>query len=232
MRKWRRISLISFVLFTIYFSSVAFGMSPMLNTFEETEAEFVKMEIEGSAKIKTEENLKDIVTKLYDGSELGGSYNISLNENEAILIHKDNNKEVKIRAKVAENDKIIYISFLLSHYSQDENIINIRRTVSKSFAQYSVKPSFSSLIVGKYDKEMNMEEMNERADKVFKASGARYIDGIADGKLLSVYGYVPGIQDKVKTMNSYVNLNMAMRYSRADSCTYIWIGSPIIVDEY
>jgi hypothetical protein len=232
MRKWKSISLIGFIFFTIFFTKVAFGMSPMFNTFMETEAEFVKMEVEGSAQIITDESLIEIVTKLYNESELGGAYTINSSDNTAELRYQDNQKNVKVSAMISETDKKVYISFLLSHYSQDENINNIRRTVSKSFSNYSVKPSFSSLIAGKYDKEMTMEEMKNKASKVFKASGAKFVDGITEDKLLSLYGYVPGIQDKVKVVDKYVNLNIAMRYSKTNGCTYIWIGSPIIIDEY
>lgn len=232
MRKWRTIALVVFIFFAMCFSKVALGMSLMGNIFKETEAEFLKMEVEGSARIKSDESLEDIVTKLYKGSGVNEPYTITSNDYAAELMHQDTDKNIKISAKISETDKIVYISFFLSHYNQDENINNIRRTVFKSFSQYNVKPSFSSLIIGKYDDEFTAGEMKSRVNKVFKASGAHFVNGIADGKLLSLYGYVPGIQDSVKVMDRDVNLNIAMRYSKTDGCTYIWIGNPIIIDEY
>lgn len=233
MKKWSAFAVLIFIILVLYlFTNRAYGMSQLISCFEESGADFVKMDIEGYGKINTEDNLNDVVVKMFKSSSLKGEYSIIRNEDATLLTLNSKDFEVTIKAKKIPDENLIYASFLYSHNDNNENINNIRRTISKAFKAYNAKPSFSSLIYGKYNSELSVEQMKEVGKEIFFKSGARLIDGVDDGKMVSIYGYLPNLKDKVKTMNDYVNLNIGLRYSKANSYTYILIGSPIITAEY
>jgi hypothetical protein len=204
----------------------------MINCFNQSGAKLVKFDIEASSKVKTDDSLEEVVTKLFNGSGYKGIYTVNSGNEFTELKYFNEKSSIRIKAKKIYDDNTTYISFLLSQTDENKNIINMRRTISDAFWLYKNKPSFSSLIQGKYDGKLSISEMKNISTKVFKDSGASFVKGIDDGKMMSMYGFVPGFQDIVETFDKRVNLNIAMRYSKADGCTYIWIGSPIILEEY
>ncbi|WP_443110742.1 YwmB family TATA-box binding protein [Caloramator sp. mosi_1] len=64
-----------------------------------------------------------------------------------------------------------------------------------------------------------------------KRKGAIFVNGIENENLVSVSAFAnAGGEEKCE--DKYVNLNIALRYSDLNKCTYIWIGSPLIYEEY
>jgi hypothetical protein len=233
MKKLLGIILVSFLGLYVYTSSSGIGgLLTVRNCFSKTGADFMRMDIEGSSKIKTTENCRDAAANIYKSSGLNGKYTVTEDENGALLKCDNENGHVEIKTRKISGENLIYASFTLSQYNDNMNITNIRRTISKGFSNYGSKPSFSSLIEGKYNESLSIAQMKEKASSVFLSSGASFVDGVDYENMVSISGYIPGIKDKISYMNKLVNLNIALRYSRTDGCTYIWIGSPIILLEY
>ncbi len=206
--------------------------SVLKSIFNKTGAEFIKMDIEGKGNIKTVDTCKTAAEKLFNASGFIGKYEIDESFDSTTLKHNNEKVNVVIKTKKLQSKNLIYASVILSQYNDDVNITNIRRSISKAFSIYNVKPSFSSLIQGKYDGVLSILQMKERAAKIFSSNSASFVEGVDDGKMVSVSGYVSSIREKIRYMGKLVNLNTALRYSKADGCTYIWLGSPIILLEY
>lgn len=209
-----------------------YDSSILKSCFDITGAEFIRMDIEGTGKVLTDDTCTIAAEKLFKASGLTGKYEINEDLNTAILTLNNKDIHAVIKTKKIRSEKSAYVSVILSQYNGDMNITNIRRTISKAFSIYNVKPSFSSLIQGKYNEMLTIQQMKEKVSGVLRAKSASFVEGVDGGNMVSVSGYINGLGDKISYMGKMVNLNMALRYSRTDGCTYIWVGSPIILLEY
>lgn len=233
MKKILGIILFLYVMVCVYAStSGASGLLTVKSCFSRTGADFVRMDIEGTSKINTEESCRETAENIFRSSGLGGDFTVAEDMNGVLLKCDTKNGHVEIKTRKISGENLIYASFTLSQYNDNMNITNIRRTISKGFSCYGSKPSFSSLIQGKYDEYLSAAQMKEKASNIFLSSGASFVDGVDYENMVSISGYIPGIKDRISYMNKLVNLNIALRYSRTYGCTYIWVGSPIILLEY
>lgn len=222
-----------FLIFCVYLTGRGLNDSFILkNCFDLSGAEFMRMDIEGSGKIQTEDIPYKAASKLLNASGMGGAYEITEENGLTVLRIKNGRNQVVIKTRKMQGENLVYASVMYSQYSDNVNITNIRRSISKAFRIYNIKPSFSSLIQGKYNEALTIPQMKARAASVFSSGNARFVEGVDDGNMVSVSGYIAGLKDVTKCMGKMVNLNTALRYSRVDGCTYIWVGSPIILLEY
>lgn len=209
-----------------------YDSSLLKSCFEKTGAEFIRMDVEGGGKIETDDICKTAAEKLFDGLELTGEYEIEEKSDSATLKIDNGEMHVVVKTQKMQSKNLIYASVILSQYNDDVNITNIRRSISNAFSIYNVKPSFSSLIQGKYNGALTISQMKKKAGRMFSSSKASFVEEVDDGNMVSVSGYISGIEDRISYMGKWVNINTALRYSRTDGCTYIWVGSPIILLEY
>lgn len=231
MKKWGIIMLI-FMFAFIDFNNKVYGVSPVENCFKSAGAQIVYSYAEGKAVIKTDDKPFDVVKKIFTLSGQKGEYSIRQNENIAELVSDNGIINIKISAAQVDDKKAVYVCFTLSQQGSIMNINNIRRTIYYVFSIYGKKPSFCSLILGKYKGIMTSEKMKEIALKILKTNNADFINEIEDRNLVSFCGYIPDINEKADAAGTPVNINIALRNSRKEGCTYIWIGSPVINAEY
>lgn len=233
MKKWSKYIVITLimVLVVLSISKSTDGKESIMSCFKKSQAEFIRMDIEGSAEFFSDEDVETILKTMLKSSEIKGDYKV-FTDDMTHLVLKNNNFEVHIKGRQLQDKKAVYVSFMLSHNSTFENINNIWRTISEAFAVYNVEPSFSTLIQGKYNKKFSITQMKKIGEKVFFENGAEVIGKIDDGKVVSLYGYMPGLGNNIDVSRKKVNLNVALRYSEVNCCTYIWIGNPIITLEY
>lgn len=128
----------------------------------------------------------------------------------------------------------IYAYVEYSQHNTIMNINNMRSVIEDAFQIYDADVSCSVLIQGKYDKKLTTEEMKQKAESLIKASNASYVDGMASGSLISVCAFSKSLPSQEARIDNgkRINLNIALRTSESNSCTYIWIGYPIITIEY
>lgn len=234
VKSWAKLFIfISILYITIYpLNMIAFGMSDITEIFSKSQAQFVRMDITGQSKFKDNSGAESAALNLFKSSGIGGKYTITKGKEIVELKAKANDMDICIRTRKSSDENLVYASFLISQYSDTRNINNIRRTVLNAFKFYAVMPSFSSLIQGKYDGRLTISDMKKKASDIFSKSGAEFINGISDERLVSIYGLMPGMSDSVKVEGRDVNLNVALRYSSVSGCTYIWIANPVIAVEY
>lgn len=233
MKKIGGIFTFCLILSILYPGEVLSEKPDMISLLEASGAQFAKIEIEGSAKFYTEDNLKDIGSNLLKGAGYDDFKIIESSDNMVIINSSSKNGDGCVLCKKLGGENLIYASLTLSHYDYEKNINNtIRRTISNAFWIYNSKPSFSSLILGKYNFMMDKKEKRKAAKRVFSACRGKVYEGIDDDNILSLTGYSPYFYDCISYMGRKINLNTALRYSKSDSCTYIWIASPLILREY
>lgn len=209
-----------------------YNPSVLKSYFDETGAEFIRMDIEGTGIIRTGDTPIAAAEKLFVASGITGDYQIDEESNSATLNLNNEKVQMVIKTRKMKSENLTYASVIYSQYNDDVNITNIRRSISNAFWIYNVKPSFSSLIQGKYNGALTIPQMKAKAAGIFLTKSSSFVEGVDDGNMVSVSGYISGLNDKISYMGKLVNLNAALRYSKTDGCTYIWVGSPIILLEY
>lgn len=224
----------TFLILMLFFPKIKCGEKPQISScLTSSGADFVKMEVEGSAKINTEDSIERVAERLINAVGFKRDYKMQYSNGAVILNASNNTASVQVLCRNLKDENLIYASLTLSHYKDNKNINNnIRRTISNAFLMYNAETSFSSLIQGRYNKNMDRKERGQAAAKIFSYFDGKVDSGIEDGNLTSMSGYTPCIKDSIKYINKKVNLNIALRYSVSEGCTYIWIGSPLILREY
>ena len=216
------------IAFSIAYISNSNGLIKLSYYLKNTGAKIERINIEGYGKFYSNENLNTIALKIYRSSQIQGKYNIYQGDMETTIY--SNNITIKVKKISKEN--LNYASFLLSQHTSYKNIDNIRNSIYKGFSIYRVKPTFSFLIEGEYPGKMEVSEMKDRASRILSYMGASDIKGINDRNLVSFSGFTPMIREKLKVIDYYINLNIALRNDKKNCNTHIWIGSPIIASEY
>ncbi|SKA75801.1 TATA-box binding [Caloramator quimbayensis] len=232
MKKWGILFLILISIIFLNYNNDVYGISPIEKTFKLTGAEFMVLNVEGKGIIKTSDKPFEIVKKIFDFTKESKEYTIKQEKDFAELSYLKEDYDIKIIARKIEDENKVYVCFELSQYEGIMNINNIRRTINSAFSIYEIKPSFCTFIQGKYNENMTNEKMKEKALKAIVESGSRLIDNIEDRSLVSFYGYNPYLKDRVLVNSEPININVALRYSATEGCTYIWIGNPVINAEY
>lgn len=233
MRKIGGIAVICIMSMLLYPREVQSEKPDIISLFEASGSQFVKVEVEGSAKFYTKDTLKQIGINLLQGSGYDDFKEVEAANDMVIIKSSSRDGDACVLCKKLDSENLIYASLTLSHYDYEKNINNtIRRTISKAFWIYNSKPSFSSLVQGKYDYIMDNKEKRKAAQRVFSSCKGKVYEGIDDENIISLTGYSPYFYDSISYMGRKINLNTALRYSKSDSCTYIWIASPLILREY
>lgn len=87
-------------------------------------------------------------------------------------------------------------------------------------------------VSGYYDGLVEGKELKTRIDSLLKTVGAKEVEGIHTDQLVSITGYAPNIQEHISYCGKKANINIAARFNSYENKTYIWIGTPLIVEEY
>lgn len=219
------------LMYAFLFSASMYSNS-LANCFEKSGAEIEYVEVEGHSFISTDKTTDIIALNFIKEYGFNGKYEIDKSSGYTGISFKDEKVKGNITVKRIPGKNIVYVSLRLSPYKDIRNINNIRGIIADIFKDFNIKPSFSSLIVGKYDGNVEDKEKVRIASDIILKNGGLMFNSIDNEDLFSCSGFLPGIKDKTRSGNRLININIALRYSTSDDCTYIWIGSPTITSEY
>lgn len=228
MKKFFYFSLITIIGFIVFWFMQIFIYKQIVNACQEVGAEELNIQIEASGYFKLTDNY-ELSKQLIKGFDIT-SYDYIQTDDELILIASI--KDGNITIKVKDIDDKTYTSIIVSQNAHTMNINNIKQTIFKNFLQKRAYPKFSILVQGKFEGKMTSQEMKQVALNIINNKKAIFVDGIEDDNLISVSAFLPTLEERKKCDNSFVNLNIALRYSSINNCTYIWVGSPLIFVEY
>lgn len=231
----KKIALILLVSGLAFFTRQTSDLNNLNTCFKNSGAELIEESVCCWAEINTDDSPEKAAENIFNSLHIqnaeergwkDGMYYIASNNDDGIFI------KVKTRQMNPRGNLYAYAEY--SQHNSIMNINNMRGILEDTFRIYDADVSYSVLIQGKYDKKLTIEEMNRKAESLIKASSASYVDGMASGSLISVCAFskrLP-IQETRIDGGEKINLNIALRTSETNSCTYIWIGYPIITVEY
>lgn len=230
----KKVALIILVSGLAFFTRQPCDLNNLNTCFKNSGAELIEESVYCWAEIATDDSPEKVAENIFNSmnlqnaSEKGrmdGMYYIAVNKDGLLA---------KVKTRQMNLQKSVYAYVEYSQHNAIMNINNMRSVIEDAFLIYDADVSCSVLIQGKYDEKMTIEEMNKKAESLIKASNASYVDGVAYGSLISVCAFsrqLP-IREAKNDEGEKINFNIALRASEANSCTYIWIGYPIITVEY
>lgn len=230
----KRIVLVILVSGLAFFTRQTNNMNNINEYFKKSGAQFIKESISGWAEINTDDTPQLAAEKIFDSLSLQNHANCEWRNGMYHITASSDGMEVVIKTMHMDSEGSIYMYVEYSQHDIMLNINNMRRSLEDAFRIYDAEGSYSVLIQGQYNKKLTPEEMNRKTESIVKASSASYVDGMADGSLISVCAFsklLPSWEARVVD-GKKINLNIALRASETNSCTYIWIGYPIITIEY
>jgi len=230
----KKIALIILVSGLAFFTRQTYDLNNLNACFNKSGAELIEESVCCWAEIATDDSPEKTAENIFNSlnpqsaAEKGwkdGMYYISANNNGVLA---------KVKTTPMNSGESIYTYVEYSQHNGIMNINNMRRGIENAFRIYDADVSCSVLIQGKYDKKLTIDEMNKKAESLIKASSASYVDGMASGSLISVCAFSRLLPSQEARLDNgkKINLNIALRTSETNSCTYIWIGYPIITIEY
>ncbi|MCT4566265.1 MAG: YwmB family TATA-box binding protein [Maledivibacter sp.] len=167
-------------------------------------------------------------------------------------------KEISIKKKIEENSYGISVKGILcggvyatiilrSSKLENPNESTIVIDIIETKGQYALeklcdkirdvllsygKVNLNVNIVGYYNGFVDNKELKIIIDRLFEAVGAEGVEGIDEDNLISITGYTPNIKEHISYCGKKANINIATRLNSYENKTYIWIGTPLIVEEY
>lgn len=228
MKKFFYFSLVVIAGFLVFWFMQIFIYKQIVNACLEVGAEALNIQIEASGYFSLTDNYQ-LSKQLLNGFDI---FNYDYTQLEDELILNAAIKDGNITIKVKDIDDKTYASIIVSQNAHTMNINNIKQTIFKNFLLKRAYPKFSILVQGKFEGKMTSEQMKQVALNIINNKKAIFVDGIEDDNLVSVSAFLPTLEERKKCNNSFVNLNIALRYSSINNCTYIWVGSPLIFVEY
>lgn len=167
---------------------------------------------------------KDISAKTINNEELEG---VEINGTSGGSL------SIAISAAVGkEDDNNSYITLSIVDKDGIQDIDVLKKKVSSILGKYGISASVNSCLTGNYPGRLSNDRLNEICVDIFKASGARKVEGINESNLISVSAYAPSIGEAVEVNGRKINLNLAIRYNSYEDKTYIWLATPVIITEY
>lgn len=230
----KKIALIILVSGLAFFTRQTNDLNNLNTCFKNSGAQLIEESVCCWAEIKTDVSPEKAAEDIFNSLHLQKVEEKGWKDGMYYIASNDDGLFTKVKTRQMNLRGNIYACVEYSQHNSIMNINNMRGIIKDAFRIYNADVSYSVLIQGKYDKKLTTEEMNHKAESLLKASSASYVDGMASGSLISVCAFsklLPSQETRIDG-GEKVNLNIALRASETNSCTYIWIGYPIITVEY
>ncbi|MCI8513357.1 MAG: hypothetical protein HFI93_01820 [Lachnospiraceae bacterium] len=98
--------------------------------------------------------------------------------------------------------------------------------------EYGMDTSVTLTLTGVYEGDLNREARNIVSDQLLGAMGAREQEAYKSEELYTVYAYTENWQEHTVINGKKVNINLAFSYDEEQNKTFVYLGSPLILDEY
>ena len=134
--------------------------------------------------------------------------------------------------KAGGNSEGSYVTISLVDTSRSPDLAEERAALEKTLNARGIRPKFNSCITGCFDGKTDNSALNAACARIFAVAGARKVEGIREGSLISVSAFSSAIRETVNDNGNKVNLNLAIRYNSYENKTYIWLATPVITTEY
>lgn len=215
---------------------------PLDVAFKASEATFFELKFQGWAEINNKYSTVEELNAYADMVEAALGVQSS---GERAIISEESFKSLKMSCAIQEG-VVSDITFQSLEGEQCETylIINIlskndpdnslvwRQQILTAFQEFDKTPEINTLYVGFIAGEIKNSKCNKIIKDIFKAVGGKIVEGVDEPNYISKTGFVPNLLESVKVADKEVNMQVGASYNDLDERTYLFIGAPLIMENY
>lgn len=222
--------------------------SSLLEAFVNTNSEVSSFELEMIADYGTdylsEDDRKELVE--FIASQIGLKINKEIelvrNGKETERYFEKNSKNAKTLIKVStvekENEEGIselrhYIIVKIKLYNNIDSILHYRELLNKTFQELGTKKAETNMqLVSNYKGKLSLDNMNLIADSMIENLNGKVAYANRQEDMFTVYGYTGLLDEYVMSLDTKINIHIAINYDEEKDMTYVYLGTPVINGGY
>lgn len=136
-------------------------------------------------------------------------------------------QESPLSEKIKE--KYICLLFTTNNVSYAGEVYDILKVALENLG---VKQEIGITFYGTINRRISCEEGKEIASLIQRLARAHYVEGVMNEELTSLSFYSTEIEGFLQIDGRKINLNIAFSYNEEEDATYLYVGLPLIFQEY
>lgn len=125
-----------------------------------------------------------------------------------------------------------YFSMNLTLKQYVTEIVLLKEDIEKILAQYPFQCSYGMEFQANFNGELSMSEKNRLSAWLLKQIKADIVNENKTEELYTIYAYTDYIRDYEILDSKAVNVNLAFSYDEEQDCTYFYMATPYLLQEY
>ena len=216
------------------------GYDKLLETFNNTQADFNFYNIKANGLINYDINKNEIMDICIDiindlgleESSIKWEEKWDRKEKQIYIQSNTSEKSISIIG-VKKNSNESYIIIDILDNKVYKNIVDIYTIIEKSLYKYSDIVDISTCISGEFSKNLQFSKHDDILEEILYNMNAKEIDRVKNENMISVTAYSKLLRENyLEYLGNKINLNIGIRYSEDDDKTLIYIATPIIKLDY
>lgn len=199
-----------------------------INAWAKTDDKFTTMDVMSSYALR--------IAKLLDIKESDAKVSKSdqTNFRQYDIEYDKGNKRLSIVVQSVKNGSSGETYILIDEYllKNNTNVIDEQVKIVGAYDKLKLTPKVATCYVGTYIGQLNKNKISSIVKEVMENLDAEKIEGMEDENIYSISAHTNKIKEYIELGSEKINLNIALRYSKYDNKTYIWVATPIIAMEY
>lgn len=220
----------------------------ILEAFVSTNSEVSSFELEMAANYGTgylsEDDRKELVQYVANniGLQVGQDVTVNRKDKSCEIFTQKMNKNaetiIKIVSVEQENtsEKVEINHFLivrLKIYKNLDSVLTYRTLLEDIFKNLKVTNLQTTMqLTANYKGRLSLEEKNTIADSMIKNLEGKVAYANRRDDLFTVYAYSGLLKEYVTSMDTKININVAISYDEATDTTNVYLGTPLINSGY
>lgn len=125
-----------------------------------------------------------------------------------------------------------YLYIRLDFDQSPDSALTYKRKLEQIRETYGLDSTVTLKMTGVYEGELDREAKDAAAEQLLASMGADEQEAHRSEDLYTVYAYTEDWPEYTVVNGKRVNLNLAFSYDEAGDRTWVYAGSPMILDEY
>ena len=144
---------------------------------------------------------------------------------------KNGSREYQILLQTLPNEAYLLISCYAVDSPEAFAALNESLRLLVSQAE-SAEGEVNSLLIGSIKGRLSDSETEKRAAAAFAAAGVRLVEKANENNYFSATGYTASLSDFVVSGSNRVNIQIAFDYNERSDKTYVYLGHPLVFDDF
>lgn len=125
---------------------------------------------------------------------------------------------------------LIYLTASVAAQNRSLNLVELNKYLLLIMPEQNIHRSV--VLTGSLPGKTSPSEVNDIVREMVYITDAQNVQILETGGLVSISAYSPSVRQRLTFGESSVNINIALRYNSIENRTYLYVGSPIISNEY